>query len=157
MKKLGMKEMTGSFANEAGADAGVPAVVAQFSNLTFDESDIDETYSFSVKENTPEGSGYEDYDKAEYNVSITVSDNKDGTLKTVTVVEKDAAVVKTVEWDSNTQVGQEPIKLAFTNKYNAKTPDDNAVSLSGTKTLNGRKMADKEFSFRVRYQGTSGG
>lgn len=156
MKKLGMKEMTGSFANEAGADAGVPAVVAQFSNLTFDESDIDETYSFSVKENTPEGSGYEDYDKAEYNVSITVSDNKDGTLKTVTVVEKDAAVVKTVEWDSNTQVGQEPIKLAFTNKYNAKTPDDNAVSLSGTKTLNGRKMADKEFSFRVRYQGTSG-
>ena len=65
------------------------------------------------------------YDETEYTVTVTVTDNGDGTLEVT--------------------ASNNATKLNFTNSYEAKGD----VSFSGVKTLEGRDLAEGEFSFTL--------
>lgn len=82
------------------------------------------SYQFIVTESDP-GMANMTYDSARKTVTVTVTDNFDGTLS------------------SSVTTGS---RLGFENVY---TPDAPTAVLTGTKTLNGRDMAAGEFSFTV--------
>ena len=94
------------------------------------------TYKFNIKETKPETAipGIT-YDAHTYTVTITVTDNHDGTLKAV--------------------VTGEAADSTFTNAYTP-TPvdigDDVNTQLAGTKVLNGKTLKAGEFSFTVEPQ-----
>lgn len=82
------------------------------------------SYQFIVTESDP-GMANMTYDSARKTVTVTVTDNFDGTLS------------------SSVTTGS---RLGFENVY---TPTAPTATLTGTKTLNGRDMAAGEFSFTV--------
>lgn len=94
------------------------------------------TYKFNIKETKPETAipGI-NYDEHTYTVTITVTDNHDGTLKAV--------------------VTGEAADSTFTNAYTptpVDTGDDVSTQLAGTKVLNGKTLKAGEFSFTVEPQ-----
>ncbi|MBQ8813575.1 MAG: DUF11 domain-containing protein [Lachnospiraceae bacterium] len=87
------------------------------------------------------------YDKSQYLVTIVVTDNKAGQLNTVVSVQKRAD--SSESWSA---VGTD--EIAFSNSYK---PTDTSISLSGTKTLNGRKLTAGEFTFVATETGVPAG
>ena len=101
-----------------------------FDSLVFEEEG---THHYVVKE-LDGGLAYIDYDKTEYKVEITVTDNNAGRLEaTVTVNE-----------GPNTP-------MVFDNDYKFQTGAE--LTLTGTKSLTGREQKAGEFSFQVTEGG----
>ena len=108
-----------------------------FSPITFTETG---TYTLRVAENNGALGGVL-YDDSVYYLTVTVSDaGNDGQL--------DAAVTAITKGTQN-EVGTTVQDVSFTNRYTARQA---TVTLTGEKTLTGRDMRDKEFSFSV-YEG----
>jgi len=81
-------------------------------------------YSYTVREVKGDLGGVT-YDEKEYTITVTVTDNGDGTLKVV--------------------ASENVTALDFTNTYEAK----GETTFSGVKTLVGRELAEGEFSFTL--------
>lgn len=87
------------------------------------------TFTYTIRE--AKGSlGGVDYDAAEYKATAEVTDNGDGTLA--------------VTWSFTTAAGEPASAIEFNNTYTA-TPT--SVLLGGTKVLDGRALAEGEFTF----------
>jgi len=88
-------------------------------------------YKYTIQEvRAPDGYKGVTYDKAVYDITVTVSDNGEGKL---------LAVAKSVKRGETADSD-----VVFFNKYQAAPI---SVSFGGTKTLAGRQMQDGEFSF----------
>lgn len=98
------------------------------------------TYRYTIGELDSGASGQENkgitYDTAQYDLTVTVTDNGDGTLSTSQELKKaDGTVVESAD---------------FTNDYDGgTTPVDLTAELSATKVLTGRALQDGEFHFVV--------
>lgn len=117
---------------------------------TFTQEDAGQTVRFTVTEKNDGAAGYT-YDSAKYTVTVTPSDNGDGTMSVHTVVMKegvdDPIFDKTT---SATEADRETAVLSFTNTYGADaTTDDVAADVTATKTLTGRNMEADEFHFEI--------
>jgi len=100
--------------------------------LEYTQDDVGvKTYRIIEKNHGMGGYGY---DPAEYTVTVSVSDNDDGTL--TSTIEK---IEKTLNGSTN-----EVEEIIFTNTY---TTSDVKVELAGRKTLSGRVIEDGQFSF----------
>lgn len=87
------------------------------------------TFTYTIRE--AKGSlGGVDYDATEYKATAEVTDNGDGTLA--------------VTWSFTTAAGEPTTAIEFNNTYTA-TPT--SVLLGGTKVLDGRALAEGEFTF----------
>lgn len=87
------------------------------------------TFTYTIRE--AKGSlGGVDYDATEYKATAEVTDNGDGTLA--------------VTWSFATAAGEPASAIEFNNTYTA-TPT--SVLLGGTKVLDGRALAEGEFTF----------
>lgn len=87
------------------------------------------TFTYTIRE--AKGSlGGVDYDAAEYKATAEVTDNGDGTLA--------------VTWSFTTAAGEPASAIEFNNTY---TSTPTSVLLGGTKVLDGRALAEGEFTF----------
>lgn len=148
-EKLGITDGTTTEVKNAAGNAGeAEAVVANpFENMTFDETDDGVTYTYTIKE---EGqSGVDDYagytlDDTTYTVSITATDDGDGTMTVTTDV-------------NGTKYTDERATAAFVNTYDA---GDVTVGAQGDaqivahKTLKNDDIANYDGAFK--FQVTSG-
>ncbi len=100
--------------------------------LNYSPSDVGNTYYYVLREkNADETINGVVYTAVEYRITVVVSDNGDGTIKTVTTVEN--ATTST---------------LNFINEYEITGTAD--VTLSGEKTLNGRDWTNNDkFTFEL--------
>lgn len=120
-QKIGLADAsaTMTFANDQAAASGAPSPVAlpdALKNLTFDQDDSGETFTYTVSEqNAGQTLGGYTYDDASYTVAITPTDNGDGTLSIETVVTDASGAQTTHAWTT----GQDPaaVTLAFANSY----------------------------------------
>lgn len=101
-----------------------------FPKLKYTEADIGKTYTYTVKEVTPDPkAGGMTYDGTGYTVKVTVADNGDGTLK-VTAADG---------------TGEPLGDILFTNQYKAECE----VELDLMKVLEGRTVKNAEFEFEL--------
>jgi len=105
-----------------------------FSALTYDETDVGQTYTYQIREILPEANGQKltnylgvAYDTTVYNVEVTIADDGEGGI--------------TVSYTVN-NVDAGPVE--FTNTYSVNGHDH--VVLSGTKELSGRDIVKDEFA-----------
>jgi len=106
------------------------------------------TYYYTVTEDDSTPLASVTYDKTIYQITVTVVDNTaNGTLDVTAVVTKASKEAAT----EGIALAADPIpleydELDFTNVYDAV---DTSVTLNGNKTLTGRTLADKEFTFTL--------
>ena len=104
-----------------------------FTALTYTQDDVAKSpFQYTIREKNDGKAGYT-YDDTVYNISVTVTDNGDATLS--------AKAVITGENGTSTPANGESVR--FTNAYEA----EGSLTLSAKKTLEGRTLADKQFSF----------
>lgn len=152
-KKLGLTDgMTTTVKNTAGNAGEAKSVVGNpFEKMTFDETDDGVTYTYTIKENGTSGEGnYAGYklDDTTYTVSITATDNDNGTM-TVTTVVNDGTADKDY---TNTRA-----TVAFENTYKAgdvTVGADGAAQIVAHKTLKNDDIANYDDAFK--FQVTSG-
>ena len=100
-----------------------------FRALTYTSDDLGE-HIYKVREVTGDLGGVT-YDKSEYTVKVTVSDNHDGTLSAKASTESSEGIT-------------------FTNKYSVNPVDYSVTTdVKVAKSLNGRDLAAGEFSFQL--------
>ncbi len=92
------------------------------------------TYYFAVKENSQNPLGGVTYDTAVYNITVTVKDDGNGKLYVEDTVMKRVAATGT----------ENATEILFKNSYNA---DSDTINLKGKKILEGRELAEGEFTF----------
>lgn len=149
-EKLGITDGTTTEVKNAAGNAGeAESVVANpFETMTFDETDDGVTYTYTIKEEGKSGEGeYAGYtlDDTTYTVSITATDDGDGTMTVKTVV-KDGTTDK--------EYTDQRATVAFENTYKA---GDVTVGAEGEaqivahKTLKNDDIANyaDEFNFQV--------
>lgn len=106
-----------------------------FPALTFDHAG---TYKYVIREVKTGAGSYIEYDKSEYILTVTVTDNKQGNLLETHTLTLNGATVQ----DN---------KPVFTNYYSAQPiPVDVSADLAATKVLNGRTMKAGEFTFEIK-------
>ena len=160
-------EITENFSNTASAANGT-VTMKQLQNLTFDEQDAEETFSFTVDEAEPTDenrlAGVE-YDQSQYRVDITVHDNHDGTMYTETTVTKtknadgtEASEVVVDKLNSSTDQGKVPT-FGFENVYKPTEASlDGATALQVTKEVTGASSPDGvNYTFTLTAQDTADG
>ncbi len=104
----------------------------QFTALAYDQGDIGKTFAYEVTE-LDGGVGNHVYDDTVYRVTVAIGYDEDtGELTKTVTTEKD-------------DVPQDGGLLTFANTY----ADSISHTLSGTKTLTGRAIANRDFSFRL--------
>ena len=142
-----------SFTNTAAAVDGI-VTMDKLQNLTFDQDDAGKTFTFIVDEDDPaEGQAIAGvaYDKSQYKVEITVVDNGNGTMHTVTTVTKtmDAAgepVVEVVVNQANSDADNYTVPtFGFVNDYNPGSVtigEDAGNPIQVTKTVSGAPSPD---------------
>lgn len=107
-----------------------------FGDIHFEKVGV---YNYTIEEvREADGTDGITYDKAKYNITVTVSDNGDGTTKAVAVSIKDGAV--------------EPGDVVFYNLYQSAPAK---FHFGGVKTLNGRELRDGEFKFVLKNESGS--
>lgn len=100
-------------------------------NLSAIEFDAPGSYTYDLYEAVGDKGGVT-YDRTQYKATATVTDNGDGTLS--------------VAWDITTAAGDPITDITFANKYEAQST---SVTFGGIKLLDGRELADGEFSFAL--------
>ena len=152
-EKLGITDGTTTEVKNAAGNAGeAEAVVANpFENMTFDETDDGVTYTYTIKEEGKSGEGdYAGYtiDDTTYTVSITATDDGDGTMTVKTVVNDGTA---------DKEYTDQRATIAFENTYKA---GDVTVGAKGdaqivaNKTLKNDDIAN--YAGKFNFQVTSG-
>ena len=119
------------FTGRNDANGGITFDDIEFKrNASVDERGI---YKYVISENKGQLGGIT-YDTAEYSLLAVVSDNADGTLKIdKTLTDKDGVLAN---------------ELKFSNEYDA----EETLSIEADKTLKGRVLEDKQFTFEI-YEG----
>ena len=126
---------------EAGKDGIVDTALnaadgtVTFKPIFYTQEDAGKTFTYEVAEVKGSLAGVT-YDEAVYTVKVTVTDNNDGTMK-AEITEVTGKGGNSVATDS---------KPVFRNTYVA-TGD---ITLTGSKKLTGRDMAEGEFTFTVK-------
>ena len=101
-----------------------------FSPIYYTTYDAGKTFFYTVSEIDSAERGY-DYDATKYDVSVEVTQDKDGVLQTKIT---------------------QPDKMTFVNTYSSK----GKTTFEGTKTLEGRELKDGDvFTFEVKENGTN--
>ncbi|SHJ39931.1 Spy0128 family protein [Parasporobacterium paucivorans] len=100
-----------------------------FPEITYTEADAGKSYDYTISE-LNEGVGGYTYDPVVYTVHVSVSDNGDGTLTAQKTVSAPAGKTD----------------ITFSNTY---VTSDTSISLHAEKILNGRKIENQQFTFRL--------
>jgi pilin isopeptide linkage protein/LPXTG-motif cell wall-anchored protein len=98
-----------------------------FDRIDYDLSDAGKSYEYTVKE-VPGNVPGVTYDEREFKITVTITDNGDGTLNAEVTTDK---------------------KVEFVNPYNA----EGKLVLEGKKTLKGGKLAGNDFEFTLSENG----
>ena len=142
-----------SFTNTAAAVDGI-VTMDKLQNLTFDQDDAGKTFTFIVDEDDPaEGQAIAGvaYDKTQYKVEITVVDNGNGTMHTVTTVTKTMSatgepVTEVVINQANSGADNYTVPtFGFVNDYNPGSVtigEDAGNPIQVTKTVSGAPSPD---------------
>lgn len=125
------------------------AVLDAAAEAKFTQDDVDDTYTYTVKETAGSDAGVT-YDDTEYTVTITTEDDGQGGIKVTTTVTDGADYTETYVYDNDDATDQTAV-VPFTNTYKAtgELGGNGAVSIKATKTLTNRPMVDGEFRFNV--------
>lgn len=141
---------TAEWKNPAPAETGANTVTWNpiDADWSFDQDEAGQPFTFTVTEKNDGAAGYT-YDSAKYTVTVTPSDNGDGTMSVHTVVMKEG--VDDPIFDKTTSAANpDTAVLPFTNTYGANaTTGDVAADVTATKTLTGRNMEADEFDFEI--------
>lgn len=135
-----------AFSNQRYA-AGQKWTTKKLGGLAFSNADAGKTFSYIVDEVEPAADAAKPgvtYDKSEFRVDLTVSDDGDGNLSVDTKITR-------VKNTAGTEVNESTTEIAFVNEYKPEKVDvDLGVEGRLYKRLNGRdwKEAD-EFTFQV--------
>lgn len=159
-EKLKIDENDGAtFGSTAAADGEVVTLLDSL-NMTLTQSDIGKTYSYTFAETKGNAAGYT-YDENKYKLEITTHDAGDGTLTAIVVLTntKTGTEVfnKTVS-AAEPALGEKGITIPFVNRYDGSTDVSGGTkaTISADKTLNGRNLKDKEFTFKLATRPTTG-
>lgn len=150
-KKIGGDELR---MNSVASDAGKAASVANnpFNSITFDRNDSGVDFVYTIVEDQKDGNGYI-CDTSTYTVTITPTDNGDGTMRVSTVVvDSDGDHSMTVE--DATAAGKKVATVPFENTYDAGNVTVGAegdATIIATKVLENDDIANYagEFTFKV--------
>lgn len=134
-------------------DAGGAAIVSgnPLNNLTFNRADSGEGFVFTIDETTESGQGYI-CDPEVYTVTITPSDNGNGTMSVRTVVTSQAG--QTVQDVTSTEDAPQKATIGFVNTYEpgeVVVGGDGQAQIVATKELQNDDVASHvgEFDFSV--------
>ena len=142
-----------SFTNTAAAVDGT-VTMDKLQSLKFDQDDAGKTFTFTVDEADPaEGQAIAGvaYDKSQYKVEITVVDNGDGTMHTVTTVTKimnaagEPANEVVINQANSDAEGYTVPTFGFVNDYNPSSVtigEDAGNPIQVTKTVSGAPSPD---------------
>lgn len=149
----GTPQLNKKFANEYGADGVVQTLTDGF-NLTFDDRDIGQTFTYMVDEVENTDAAGITYDKSEYQVAFTPKDNGDGTITPeIKVTKVKNAAGETVSEDVALTDGK--AVLPFVNTYStAPAVVDLSETAGFTKAIAGRDWKDGD-SFKFNITGTA--
>ena len=144
-KQLGIDEGKSTVVYSGSADAGEAVSVMNnpFETMTFDKADDGITYTYLIYENgTSKEGDYAHYnlDTSEHTVSITATDDGDGSMTVTTNVDGQEFV-------------NERSTVAFTNSYEADpvvVGANGKAQIEGTKTLANDDINNYTFNFEVR-------
>ena len=143
-----LAETTQSLKNEQGASDGVASTWAGITDLTFDQDDAGQTYTFVVSEVKGSASGYT-YDEKPVTIEIAVADDGDGSMSTTTTITKQGS--NPVVYNSADFKQDDPSTYPtaqFVNGYDA--ADSDPASVVFEKRLTGRDWKETDtFSFTL--------
>ena len=134
-----------SFSNTQRRASGIAEDMAKLSNVVFSAENANKTYAFEVAEVTPAD---EDrvpgvtYDSRTHEVTISVIDNLDGTLKVTTKIDGEV-------------VSADNRRVLFENTYRAEDATVATADFGLTKVLEGRDWQDGD-SFTFLLEGVNG-
>lgn len=151
--KLGIADgITTTVKNAAGAAGTATSVIGNpFENIEFDKSDDGVTYTYTIKEEGTSGEGdYAGYtlDSKTFTVSITATDDGDGTMTVKTTVN---------DGKNSTEYTDKRATVAFENTYKADDiiiGADGAAQIVASKKLLNDEIANYADAFK--FQVTSG-
>lgn len=156
-EKLGIDMAGETFTTKPGETVGDDnashtevAVLDAAAEAKFTQDDVDDTYTYTVKETAGSGAGVT-YDDTEYTVTITTADDGQGGIKVTTTVTDGADYTQSYVYDNDDSTENQTAVVPFTNTYKAtgELGGNGAVSINATKTLTNRPMVDGEFTFNV--------
>ena len=154
-KALGLSEGPNTFMNPAAADGATVSIdILGGRDVTFTQADAGKTYSYTVSEKNDGASGYT-YDTPVRTVTIAVTDDGAGKLTATTTVTGGAGGDKAYTYATGET--SETAKVPFVNSYSASTdgPGGLPATIVATKKMEGRRLADGEFTFHLAYAGTT--
>ena len=156
-EKLGIEMAGKTFTIKSGVTVGDDnashaevAVLDAAAEATFTQADVDDTYTYTVRETAGSDAGVT-YDDTEYTVTITTEDDGKGGIKVTTTVADGADYAQSYVYDNDDATENQTAVVPFTNTYKAEGElgGNGAVSINATKTLTNRPMVDDEFTFNV--------
>lgn len=156
-EKLGIDMAGETFTTKPGETVGDDnashaevAVLDAAAKAKFTQADVDDTYTYTVKETAGSDTGVT-YDDTKYTVTITTEDDGQGGIKVTTTVTDGASYNESYVYDNDDAPENQTAVVPFTNTYKAEGQlgGDGAVSIKATKTLTNRPMVDSEFTFNV--------
>ena len=156
-EKLGIEMAGKTFTIKSGVTVGDDnashaevAVLDAAAEATFTQADVDDTYTYTVRETAGSDAGVT-YDDTEYTVTITTEDDGKGGIKVTTTVADGADYTQSYVYDNDDATENQTAVVPFTNTYKAEGElgGNGAVSINATKTLTNRPMVDDEFTFNV--------
>lgn len=154
-KALGLSEGDNTFVTPAAADGATVSIdILGGRDVTFTQADAGKTYSYTVSEKNGGAPGYT-YDTSVRTVTIAVTDDGVGKLTATTTVTGGAEGDRTYTYVTGET--SETAKVPFVNSYYASTNDPGGLSAAiiATKKIEGRPLADGEFTFHLAYAGTT--
>ena len=155
--KLGINMTGETFTTKPGETVGDDnashaeiAVLDAAAEAKFTQADVDDTYTYTVKETAGSDEGVT-YDDTEYTVTITTADDGKGGIKVTTTVTDGADYTQSYVYDNDDATENQTAVVPFTNTYKAtgELGGNGAVSINATKTLTNRPMVNGEFTFNV--------
>lgn len=149
IEKLGGETRVYDSTAQATSGNVASETIAALTGMTFDRSDADKTFTFTMAETKGGGEGYTN-DTRKYEIEIAVTDNTQGTLTVTTAV--DGETVATYTASAVATNALQPVTLEFNNSYDAGTTtvgEGASAKIEATKTLTGRPMTAGEFTFTV--------
>ena len=155
--KLGINMTGETFTTKPGETVGDDnashaeiAVLDAAAEAKFTQADVDDTYTYTVKETAGSDEGVT-YDDTEYTVTITTADDGKGGIKVTTTVTDGADYTQSYVYDNDDATENQTAVVPFTNTYKAtgELGGNGAVSINATKTLTNRPMVNGEFKFNV--------
>lgn len=156
-EKLGIDMAGKTFTTKPGETVGDDnashaevAVLDAAAEAKFTQDDVDDTYTYTVKETAGSDKGVT-YDDTEYTVTIKTADDGQGGIKVTTTVTDGADYNESYVYDNDDATENQTAVVPFTNTYKAtgELGGNGAVSINATKTLTNRPMVDGEFKFNV--------